>query len=255
MNLTYSQIDLSVSDPQGSLQTISIIPGGDSATMDFLELQNVSQTLALSTLESGSEIVSVTFVVTRIEIAINGTISPVSLATGGSALVVSISNSSPLQGTTNALLLELNPTVMNSTSGYELVPSSLGILKPPSEITAMDARIGYTHGLSDEDKNNLHQMKGSISAELTSLSVSGNMTTINIQVINTGKNPERLVLFGIYGSFNIVCPTTWNDADRRDRGSHCNSYSRLREPYSRGTSHSLDCDDGHELRVPAPEPG
>ncbi len=47
------------------------------------------------------------------------------------------------------------------------------------------------------------------------MSVSGNVTTMSIQVINTGNNPEKLELFGIHGDFTYACSVIWSNYDRR----------------------------------------
>jgi len=206
LNLTYTEIDLLVAEPGTSAQSISIVPSGGSATVDLMKLQNVSQTLALANLPNGSEILSATFVVSSIEIEINGTASPVTLATGGNTLLMTLTEPAAVQGT-NALLLELNPTIINASTGYQMVPSSLGVLKPQSEITPSDNKVGYTQELSDQDQSDLHHDRGSISANLVALSVSGSTTMMSIQVTNTGNGPARLVLFGIHGNFTWVCPT------------------------------------------------
>lgn len=225
LNVTYTQIDLTVLE-SGSVtpDTIVLVPGGGSATVDLLKLQNVSETLALSSVISGSEIISVTFIVSKISIGINRTTYPVTLAAGGNSLMVTVSSSSPLHGNTNALLIEFNPVIIASSTGYQIVYSSLGIFKPSSEVTDLDRKIGYTVTLTKQDQNELHNYWGNISAKLVGLSVSGNVTSMTIQVNNTGKNPERLILFGIQGDFTTVCPTSWSGAYvRYSQGKNCGS--------------------------------
>jgi len=220
LNLTYSEIDLLVAESETS-QSIPIVPSGDSATVDLMKLQNISQTLASADLPNGSEILSVTFVVSSIEIEINGTSSPVTLATEGNTLLITLTEPADVQGT-NALLLELNPTIINASTGYQMVPSSLGVLKPQSEITLNDNKVGYTQKLSDQDQNELHHDRGSISANLVALSVSGTTTMMSIQVINTGSGPARLVLFGIHGNFTWTCPTiVSSDSSGEQKGNDC----------------------------------
>ena len=209
LNLTYTEIDLLVAEPGSSAQSISIVPSGGSATVDLLKLENISQTVASTNLPNGSEIFSATFVVSSIKIEVNGTSSAVTLATGGNTLLVTLVNPVAVQGT-NALLLELNPTIINSSSGYQMVPSSLGVFKPQSEITDKDNKVGNTQELSDQDQGELHHWKGSISANLVALSVSGTNTMMSIQITNTGSGPARLVLIGIHGDFTWACPA-WQD--------------------------------------------
>ncbi|MGH2638579.1 MAG: DUF4382 domain-containing protein, partial [Rhabdochlamydiaceae bacterium] len=162
LNLTYSAINLLVTEPSTSTsistssgtsttvtsteagqvtsQTISIVPSGGSATVDLLKLQNISQTIGSANLPSGSTIYSISFAVSSISVEINGTSSPVTLATGGSTLLVTLTRPATLLGT-NAVLLDLNPTIINTPSGYQMIPSSIGIIKPQSEITDQDHQV------------------------------------------------------------------------------------------------------------------
>jgi hypothetical protein len=128
LNLTYSAINLIVAEPgknnQVTTSNVAIIPQGGSATVDLLKLQNVSQTIASANLPNGSLIYSASFTVSGIAIKINGTTSVVTLATGGNTFVVTLAKPTVVSGTT-ATLLELNPIVANTPTGYQLIPSSV----------------------------------------------------------------------------------------------------------------------------------
>ncbi|MHB1868869.1 MAG: hypothetical protein ACYCPP_07980, partial [Nitrososphaerales archaeon] len=134
---TTTSTTTSKSTSQGSLvnsQTITITPTGGSATINLLKLQNISQTLASANLPNGSIIYSISFVVSSINIDVNGVISPVILATGGTTLLVAMVTPAEVQGTV-AVLLSLNPTIINTPTGYQMIPSSEGVIRPSSEIT------------------------------------------------------------------------------------------------------------------------
>jgi hypothetical protein len=215
LNLTYSQLDLSVTEPGDSApQALTIVPGGGSQTTDLLSLENVSQTLGLSTVPADSTVSGVTFLVSQVTMTINGTAYPVQLAEGGNSLLVSITNPATLQGSQNALLLEFNPTILRVSGEYELISSSSAILKPQSEISTSDSRIGFTQSLSVQDQQQLLKERGRLQAQVVSISVSGNQTTMSVQVTNTGDTPERLILFGIIGEFSLVC-------NSQSRSGHC----------------------------------
>src|SRR5438552_3067666 len=101
LNLTYSAINLVVAVPasqngQVTPQTVAVTPQGGSATLELLRLQNVSQTLASANLPNGTTVYSISFTVTGVSIEVNGTVSAVTLATGASALQVTLAKSSPL---------------------------------------------------------------------------------------------------------------------------------------------------------------
>jgi len=132
LNLTYSSLSLLVGEPTGSggqlnTQTATVTPSGGSATIDLFKLQNVSQTIALASLPNDSILYSVTFDVTSIQIDVNNTVSSVALATGGSSFTVTIAQPSPCH-TGDFALLQLNPVVVNTPSGYQLIPSAVGVM-------------------------------------------------------------------------------------------------------------------------------
>ena len=206
--LTYSEIDLLVSASGTTQNNITVIPNGGTATVDLLALQNVSRTLESANVPTGGQVVSVAFHVFKIMITVNGSSYPVTLATGNS-LIVSLPNLVVANGT-NELLLELNPTILNSSTGYQLIPSSMGVLKPQTEISPTEGNVGYVQQLSDADQNELHHEKGSISANLLAFSVSDTTTSLGLQVTDSGQVPEHLVMIGIHGEFTPVCSSTYN---------------------------------------------
>jgi len=206
LNLTYSGIALLVSEPGSNntvtTTTVAVTPTGGSATVDLLKLQNVSQTIASASLPSGSTIYSATFTVTVISIAINGTSSPVTLATGGSSYSVTLAKANVLSGT-NALLLDLTPTVVETPAGYQLIPSSVGIMRPQSEIGPQSENSGWRGPLTDQDWTNLHNVQGALTANLLTLAVSGNKTTVTVQVGNSGNSSVKLVQIGLQGNLTV----------------------------------------------------
>jgi hypothetical protein len=201
LNMTYTSLALLVGEPAGNgivnPHTISVTPSGGSATLDLLKLQNVSQTIASASIPDGSVIYSVTFSVSSIKIDVNGTVSSVSLA-GGSTFAVTLANDPSLHGT-NLALLRLNPTVLNTSTGYQLIPSSVGVLRQ-SHGEGQD-KVGSQHSLTSDDEHDLEAAQGSVSANLVSLSVSGNMTSVTFQVNNTGSTPVSLNAIGLHGNF------------------------------------------------------
>src|SRR5579872_2912374 len=156
LNLTYSAIYITTLGPdQNSPQAISIVPGENFNSVDLLTLENVSQTMGTSNLKDGSQVLAVSFLVSKIYIEINQSKYPVTLATGGNSLVVSMNNPQEINSSREALLLQFNPTIIESSNGYQLVPSSLGFLKPQSEISPAQSAVGNVQMLSGEDRNKI----------------------------------------------------------------------------------------------------
>jgi hypothetical protein len=223
LNLTYSSVGILVAEPtqgnQVTTSTVTVSPQGGSATVDLLKLQNVSQTVASASLPSGSTIYSVTFGVTSISMEVNGTSYPVTLATGTSSLTVTLLRGSVLQGT-NAALLELNPTVVNTSTGYQMIPTSVGIMRPQSEVNSQG--VGSQQDVTNQDNNDLNDAQGQVAARLVTLSTAGNVTTITVQVNNTGSTPISLVALSLQGNFSaqMSCTTTstTDHGDSHDQG-------------------------------------
>ncbi len=106
------------------------------------------------------------------------------------------------------MLLELNPVVADTPTGYRLIPSMIGVLQPHSEFNPGEQEVGSTQQLSENDQHQLDQAGGMISARLVSLSVSGTTTTLTIQVNNTGSGPVDFTAIGLHGNFTSQggCP-------------------------------------------------
>lgn len=216
LNLTYTSLDLLVGEPvgtQGQLntQSVTVTPSGGSATIDLLKLQNVSETIAVASLPSGSVLYSVTFTVSKISIDVNNTISTVTLATGGTSFEVTIAQPSAF-GTGDFALLQLNPVVVNTPSGFQLIPSSVGVM----EHGAGPDHVGDEYQLNTNDHNALGSAKGAVTSRITALSVAANVTTFTVLVNNSASVPVDLVGIGLHGNFTVlggVCTTFGNQND------------------------------------------
>lgn len=212
LNMTYSSLSLLVGEPTGSgnqmtTETLTVVPAGGTATLDLLRLQNVSQTIGSAELPDGSTLYSVTFTVTEVKIDVSGTISSVSLATGNT-FTVTLSGTQPLHGT-NLALLRLDPVVVDTPEGYSLIPSSVGVIRA-SEGQG-ENQLGFRHQLTYNDNWYLNQAKGSDTANLLDLAVTGSTTTVEAQVNNTGTVPIELDAVELMGNFTVdgpTCPTT-----------------------------------------------
>ena len=225
LNLSYSSIDLLVGEPaSGGQQTTKTVTVNSGGTLDLLKLQNVSQTIALASLPNGTVIYSFTLTVTGISIDVNGTKSAVTLATGGSTLTVTLARPAAIQGTSIALL-QLNPTVISTPSGYQMIPSAVGIVKSEGQGQQNQEQVGWQQRLTNEDQNQLERAQGNVTANLTSLSVSGNSTTITVQVQNMGNASVVLNAIGIHGNFSSL-------------GLHCGASSEFQTHTSGSQNHA-----------------
>ncbi len=233
LNLTYSSLSLLVGEPTGTpgqldTKSVAVNASGGSATLDLLKLQNVSQTIATASLPSGSTLYSVTFTVTGINIDVNGTVSAVSLATGGSDFTVTIAQPRAF-GTGDFALLQLNPVVVSTSTGYQLIPSSIGVMRHGEGV---DEHVGDRHQMSNEDNHDLEHARGNVTASLVALSVSGNVTTVTVELSNVGNVSVRLNAIGLHGNFTALGSFCGNS----DSG---NGYTPMREGDSVNTTNSM----------------
>lgn len=203
LNLTYSSISLLVGEPtSGGQQTTKTVTVANTATLDLLRLQNISQTIALASLPNGTVIYSFSLTVTGISIDVNGTKSPVTLATGGSTLTVTLPTPSAIQGS-NIALLRLSPVIVSTPGGYQMIPSAVGIVRSERHGESQE-QVGSQQTLTSQDENQLRQAQGVLTANLTVLSVAGNSSTITVRVENTGNSSVVLNAIAIHGNFSAV---------------------------------------------------
>ncbi len=206
LNLTYSAIHLIVAEPSQNntvtMNDVTVTPQNGSASIDLLQLQNASQTIATANIPTNSTIYSVSFTVTSISIGINGTSFPVTLATGSNTFQVTLARPA-LVGGTSAALLQLNPVVVNTPTGYQMIPSAAAIVKGDSKISGHEEIVGSRQQLTQQDDSELNGAKGQVSSRLVALSSNGTTTTVTIQVNNTGSAPIQLVAIGLHGEFTV----------------------------------------------------
>lgn len=200
LNLTYSSLSLLVGEPTGTQGQYNVqsVPVASSATIDLLSIQNISKTIAMVTIPANSILYSVTFVNPTIKIDVSGAVSSVSLASG-SDFTVTMAKPVAL-GSGDYALIQLNPVVVATPSGYQMIPSAVGI----TGHNGGPDGVGEHHQITGNDDDGLQSARGSLNATLLSLSVSGQVTTVTIEVNNTGSVPVQLMGLGLHGNFTMV---------------------------------------------------
>ena len=164
-----------------------------------------------------------TFDVSSISIDVNHTVSSVALATGGTSFQVTIAQPSPCH-TGDFALLQLNPVVVNTPSGYQLIPSAVGVMG--HELNRGEDTLWSRHDISTGDNDHLHVAQGNVSSSLLALSVSGNTTTLTVLVNNSASFPIYINALALHGNFTVIgniCSTPgWGMGDG---GGKDNSHS------------------------------
>lgn len=253
LNLTYSQISLLVGEPTGSgnemnTQTVTVTPQGGSATVDLMALQNYAETVGVASLPQGSVLYAVTFQVSAIKIDINGSQYGVTLAQGNSLQAV-IANPKSLSGNNDALI-ELNPVVVSTPTGYQLIPSTVAVVSPSQ---GEHDHEGSISALSEQDRQDLEQAQGSLTVAVQSLKVVGDTTTFIVEVNNTGNIPVQIVAIGLHGSFNVTgsaCKAGEQGGQSQDNGSPNQPNTSDHGENGAGSGAPPAAADGHECEHP-----
>jgi hypothetical protein len=214
LNLTYSNVTLHVVYPDGTSGWLSVNAAG---TVDLLSLVNMSQTIASASIPSGSSVDKIQFTIASVDANVSGTVYPVT--TLSSRLVISIANSK-VDETLSGVLVDFNPTLVmiqatNATNGalvdyFVLVPSATATIV--TSLSRAQVKVGTIVELGQNNREKLVRVIESFSQDLTianaSLSVHGNVTSLNVTLKNEGDISFRIGGLTLHGDFNV----TWGDS-------------------------------------------
>lgn len=212
LNLTYSNIALHVAYPNG---TSEWLPVNASGTINLFSLVNMSQTIASTSIPTGSAVDKIQFSITDVEAKVNGTVYPVT--TLSSTLVVLIANSEVNQ-TLSGVLVDFNPTLVqiqatdsNGTlvNYYVLVPSAVATIV--TSLNREQIKVGNIVELGQDNRARLVRVVEKFLKNVTivsaSLSVNGNATSISVTLTNSGNVTFRIYGLTLHGEFNAT--RTW----------------------------------------------
>jgi len=212
LNLTYSNVTLHVVGPDGTSGWLSVNASG---TVDLFKLENVSQTIASTTIPSGSAVDRIQFTIASVWAKVDGTVYPVTALSN--TMVISIAKSQVNQ-TLSGALVDFNPTLLqiqatNSSEDvvyyYVLVPSATATIV--TSLSRAQVKVGYIVELGQNDREKLVRVVESFSKNLTivsaSLSVNGNVTSLNVTLKNKGDVSFRIFGLTLQGIFNAT--RTW----------------------------------------------
>jgi len=209
LNLTYSNVTLHAVYPDGSSGWLSVNASG---TVDLFSLVNMSQTIASTSIPSGSTVDQIQFTIASVDATVNGTVYTVTPLS--STLVMPIANSK-VNKTLSGVLVDFNPTLVliqgtNSTGSvvdyYVLVPSATATVV--TSLSRAQVKVGTIVELGKNDREKLVRVVESFSEDLTivnaSLSVSGNVTSLSVTLKNTGDISFRICGLTLHGDFNMT---------------------------------------------------
>jgi len=217
LNLTYSNVSLHVTYLNG---TAVWLPVNASGTVNLFSLVNISQTIASTTIPSGSSVDKIQFTIAGAEAKVNGTVYPVTALS--STLVISIANSQVNQ-TLSGVLVDFNPTLVqiqatgsngNLVNYYVLVPSATATVV--TSLSQAQVRVGTIVELGQNDREKLVRVIEKFSKNVTivsaSLSVNGSVTSLSVKLMNEGNVTFRVFGLTLHGEFNAT--RTWETRGR-----------------------------------------
>lgn len=217
LNLTYTNVTLHVAYTNG---TAEWLPVSASGTVNLFSLINFSQTIASTTIPNDTTVDRIQFTIAGVRAVVNGTLYNVT--TLSNTLVMSVANSQVNQ-TLSGVLIDFNPTLVQiqatDSNGtlvdyYVLVPSATAVVV--TSLSQEQVKVGTIVELGQNDREKLVRVVEEFSNNLTiasaSLSVNGNMTSLNVTIVNNANVAFRIFGLTLHGEFNAT--RTWDDDHR-----------------------------------------
>jgi hypothetical protein len=220
LDLNYSDVSLHVTYPNG---TIEWLPVGSSGKVNLLSLINMTETIASTTIPIDSTIDKIQFTINDIETAVKGKLYNVTALSN--TLIVKVANGH-VNKTLSGVLIDFNPTLVQIKASdangvlvhyYVLVPSATATVI--GDLNKEQARVGTIVHLDDDDIGELQKIhqesSNNIKVVSSSLSVSGNVTSLSVTLKNEGASAARVYGLTLNGNFNST--STWqNNEDDED---------------------------------------
>lgn len=208
LNLTYSGISLQVTFTNGTAKWLPVTASG---TVNSFSLVNMSQTIASTTIPSGSTVERIQFTISSAQAKIAGKVYSVTVLS--SQLIASIANSQRVNQT-QGVLLDLNPTLVqiqatNSTGGtvnyFVLVPSATAAFV--TNVNTNHLKVGTIVKLEDNERVKLIRVTEETSRKIVIssalLSVKDNVTNFSVTFTNQGNTNVTVFGLTLNGLFNV----------------------------------------------------
>ena len=212
LNLTYADISVHVTYPNYTSSWLSVDALG---TVDLLSLVNMSQTLAATTIPTGSEVDKIQFSIVEVKAVIQDqTYDVTSLS---DSIVMTILNSE-INQTLSGVLIDFNPTLVQIESTdeegievnyYVLVPS--GTARIVGNLRQEQTGVGTVVELQERHREDIRSEVNGYTRNVTisdaSVSVNGNVTTLSVTIKNEGNTTFNIFGLTIHGEFNTTRTT------------------------------------------------
>jgi hypothetical protein len=222
LNLTYSDVLLHVTYPNG---TVEWLPVNASGTVNLFSLVNMTQTLASTTIPVNSTVDMIQFTIVDVDAVVNGATYNVTALS--STLVIKVADGL-VNETLSGVLLDFNPTLVqiqaidaNGTlvNYYVLVPSATAMVI--NGLSRDQLRVGTIVKIGENNRVKLvrvvEEFENNVTIVSASLSVNGNVTTLSVTLKNEGSLAFRVFGLTLHGEFNVT--QTWKTRhDDQGRG-------------------------------------
>ena len=219
LDLTYSNVSLHVTYPNG---TALWLPVDAAGTVNLFSLVNMSETIASTTIPTGSAVDKIQFTIADVDAKVNGKMCNVTALSD--TLVVSVKNSKVDQAL-SGVLIDFNPTLVQiqatDSNGtlvyyYVLVPSATATIV--GDLSREQIKVGTIVQLGENNRAKLVHVVEEFSKNVTitsaSLSVNGNVTTLSLTLKNEGAIAFRVFGLTLHGEFNAT--RTWEKEEDDD---------------------------------------
>jgi hypothetical protein len=207
LNLTYTDMAFHIIYPNSTSEWVSINVSG---TVNLLSLVNMSQTLAATTIPTGSNVDKIQFTIKEVTAVINGEIQDVTVLSNNILMTISNSN---INQTLSGVLIDFNPTLVeiqsedvegNAVNYYVLVPSAAARII--SNLNQEQSEVGTIVELEERHREELREHLDEISRNITivetAFSADGNVTSLSVTIKNQGNTTFRVFGLTLHGEFN-----------------------------------------------------
>jgi hypothetical protein len=212
LNLTYSDVSLHATYLNG---TSVWLPINASGTVNLFSLVNMSQTIASTTIPTGSAVDKIQLTVGDVKAVVNGLTYNVTALSD--TFVVTVANSQVNQ-TLSGVLVDFNPSLVQiqatDANGtlvyyYVLVPSATAVVV--TDLSRDQIKVGTIVEIGQNNREKLVHVVEEFSKNLTivnaSLTVNGNVTSLSVTIKNDGNMTFKIFGLTLHGEFNAT--RTW----------------------------------------------
>ncbi len=238
LNLTYADLSLHVTYPNGSTEWLPISASG---TVNLFSLINMSQTLASTTIPIGSVVDTIQFTIADVDAVVHGLLYNVTVLSN--TLVVTVANSR-IDQVLSGVLIDFNPTLIQiqatDANGarvdyYVLAPNATATVV--TDLSEDEVKVGTIVELRENHRVRLVHVEetfmDNVRIDSASLSVTGNATSLSATIQNDGTVPFRVFGLTLTGEFNTTQSWTQSEHDHmRDEAEEDEGDHEVNQPHT-----------------------